>query len=169
MLNVLKKLVNSDEILKVQNCQYSEYILLEDTIPANSQKLTSVNISSLGHFLCVNMTGHYTCLQLDRQQAIVDTGICFLRGKLLDGSNNRPLFNDYIPLDLFLSPGRIKSAASTTLATDPASSALFYPTRFEYAFPINSQVLFDVKNDSDVENKFSILFQGVRFPLKHKI
>jgi hypothetical protein len=167
MLNLLKKLVNPEEILKVQNCQYQEYILLEDTIPANSQKLCSVNVSSLGHFLCISMTGHFTTLFNDGQQ-VTDAGISYLRGKLLDGSNNRPLFNDYIPLDLFLSPGRKKSPLSATVATDAAPGTLFYPTRLEYTFAINSQILFDVKNDSNVDNKFSVLFQGVRFPIRHQ-
>lgn len=163
MLNILKQLIDSNQVLKVQNCQYQEFILLEDIVPAGSQKLGSVNVSSLGHFYAHYIVGHYTTLA--GAQAIVDTQCSYLRGKLIDGSNSRPLFNDYIPLDLLLTPGRIKSNASTTLATDPPSSTLFYPVRFEYIFPVNSQIQFDVKNDSDADNSYSIAFFGFRFPI----
>ena len=166
MLNILNKLINSDQIMAIQNCQYQEFLLLEDTVPAGSQKLSSVNVSSLGDFYCQYIVGHYTTLQ--NAQAITDYTTNFLRGKLLDGSNNRPLFNDFIPLDLFLSPGRIRSQQSTTPPTDAPSSTLFYPVRFEYVFAINSQIQFDCKNDSDVDNSYSICFYGFRFPFAQK-
>lgn len=167
MLNILSQLLDSEKTLKVQNCQYQEFILLEDIVPAGSQKLGSVNVSSLGHFYAHYIVGHYTTLDKNGQQAIVDTQISYLRGKLVDGSNSRPLFNDYIPLDLILTPGRIKSNQSTGMFTDPPSGSLFYPVRFEYIFPVNSQIQFDVKNDSGADNSYSIAFFGFRFPISH--
>lgn len=170
MLNILNKLLNSQEALKVQNCQYQEFLLLEDTVPAGSQKLGSVNVSSLGHFCCQYIVGHYTTLDLYGEPlVVVDLGISYLRGKLIDGSASRPLFNDYIPLDLILTPGRTKSRASQSIMQDPPSSNLFYPIRFEYIFPVNSQIQFDVKNDSLADNSYSICFYGYRFPMSHQI
>jgi hypothetical protein len=80
-----------------------------------------------------------------------------LRGKLIDGGAQRALFSDYIPLHLILTPGRRKS-----LAAGAAGNALFYPLPLEYMFTANSEIVFDVKNDSDVANNFSIAFHGVR-------
>ncbi len=164
MLNIFAKEINPDKILKLQNLQYQEKLMLQDTVPAASQRMGTVNISSLGHFYCLYITCTYTTLVID-QAAIVDNGIMYLRGKLIDGSNQRPLFNDYIPLDLYSTPGRVRSLVSTSIATDPISNNLFYPQPFQYMFTVNSEIMFDVKNDSDTTNKYTMVFHGLRFPV----
>lgn len=168
MFNLFADEIDPSRILRLQNLQYSEKLLLTDTVPAGGQQMGQVNISSLGDFFCLYMTGHFTTLA-SPAAAIVDTGVNYLRGKMIDASNQRPLFNDYVPLDLFLSPGRVKSALSTTVLTDPASNQLFYPQPFQYQFTVNSQILFDVKNDSDEANTYEIVFHGVRFPANQRL
>jgi hypothetical protein len=163
MVNIFAKIINPQAILKMQNLQYQEKLLLEDTVPASSSKLGKISISSLGHFYCQFLTGHFETLSLD-EAAIKDDGVSHLRAKFSDGSNQRQLFNDYVPLDLFLTPGRVKSSDSTTLLTDPVSNNLFYPQIFQYLFAVNSDILVDVKNDSDVELDYAIVFHGIRVP-----
>lgn len=164
MNNLFSKILQPEKIAQMQNIQYSEKLLLTDNVPANTSKLGKVSISSLGAFMCLFITGHFETLQLVAL-AITDTGVSFLRGKLIDGSNQRQLFNDFIPLDLFLSPGRVKSSNSVNVATDPVSNNLFYPLQFQYLFAENSEILFDVKNDSDTVLKYELVFHGIRLPV----
>jgi len=168
-MNMFANVINPDKILKLQNLQYSEKLLLSDTVPAGGQQLASVDISSLGNFYCQYMTGHFETLRVSTDPLpAIDDGISHLRGKLSDGSNQRQLFNDYVPLDLFLSPGRIVSPNDGNLMdltkTAPGN-ALFYPQPFVYMFPVNSKILFDVKNDSTYKLKYEILFHGIRLPI----
>jgi hypothetical protein len=168
MLNIFSKILDPEKILDVQNLQYTEKLLLEDEVPASSMEMAKVNISSLGHFYSLFLTGKFTTLKevTDEVPIVVDTAICYLRGKLIDGSNTKPLFNDYIPLDLFLSPGRTKSDLSAAFLTDPVSNSLFYPQPFQYMFTVNSEIQFECKNDSNYKNKYWIVFHGVRFPAR---
>lgn len=171
MINQFAKILDPKKILAIQNIQYSEKLLLEDTVPAGSSELGKVAISSLGHFYCQYMTGHFNTLSVQSAET-VDDGLDHLRAKLSDGSNQRQLFNDYIPLDLFLSPGRRKDSTAINFVIDDAaallaapSNNLFYPQPFQYLFTVNSEILFDVKNDSDVDCSYSVVFHGIRLPV----
>lgn len=161
-MNVFKEKINVSQLLDIQRGQYQEKLLLEGTIGADTSLLTRVNISSLGSFICLFMTGSFTTLTEDGGN-IVDNGVVSLSAKMSDGSNQRSLFNDHVPLDLFLSPGRSKSALSTTvLTTDDQSNSLFYPQPFQYIFRRTSEILFDVKNTANTPNSFQIAFNGIR-------
>jgi len=163
MVNLFSRVIIPEHILEMQNLQYSEKLLLEDSVPPGTEQLGQVNVSSLGHFYCWYITGAYTTLYLDGE-LIKDNGVNYLRGQLVDGSTNRQLFNDYIPFDLIFTPGRRKSALSTTVLTDPGGNNLFYPQVFQYMFSVNSQINFKVKNDSNTTNYYSVAFHGVRLP-----
>lgn len=167
MLNIFAKKIDPDKILGLQNFQYQEKLVLSDEVPANSQKMNSVNVSSLGDFYCLYMTGHFSTLKLTAESP-TDNGVVYLRGKLIDGSNQRALYNDYIPFDLWLSPGRKMDIHSTSLATDHIGETLFYPQPFQYMFTVNSEIMLDVKNDSDAINYYDIVFHGVRFPVSRR-
>jgi hypothetical protein len=152
----------------IKRSQYPEKLLLSGTIPAGKQLRNITNISHLGDFLCIYITGSYTTLVLDEGD-IIDNGVCSLRGQLYDGTGNRQLFNDFIPFDLILSPGRIKDGAAlnvfedygTVVRADP-SQQVFYPMEFQHLFDVNSTIFIDVKNDSDADNSFNICFHGIR-------
>lgn len=166
MIQLLKNRIQSGKLFDVQNKQYTEKLLLEDTVPAGQSKLGSIQITNLGDFYCQFLTGHFETLDLDG--TIKDDGVSHLRGQLVDGSNQRRLFNDYIPLDLFLTPGRVKSALSVNVLTDPASNALFFPQYFEYLFSVNGSIQFDVKNDSDTPITYAVVFHGYRLLAQKK-
>jgi len=161
VINTFTKDLSAAELFERQSRQYSEVLVLSDTVPANTTKLGKLNISSLGHFLCQFITGSFTSLNIPAA-AIVDTGVSYLSGQLSDSAGNRKLFNDRIPLDLLLSPGHRRDATSTTVLTDPASNNLFYPIEFEYLFASNADILFDVENESNTPNYYEIAFHGIR-------
>ena len=171
-MNLFSNIIDPDRIMSMQNKQYSEKLLMTDTVPAGGQKLNKLDISSLGHFYCQFLTGHFETLKgippNGGPLGIVDDGVSHLRGKLSDGSNQRQLFNDYVPLDLFCTPGRVVSSDDANLGdltkTAPSNN-LFYPQPFVYLFPVNSEILFDVKNDSNVEITYEICYHGIRLPL----
>lgn len=169
MIRVFSEKINAAALLSGQNRQYSEKLVMSDTVPAASSKLAKVAVSNLGHFLCLQLTGSYTAVYTSGGSN-VDDGVCHLKGQLIDATGNRRLFNDYIPLDLLLSPGRVRTnaAANAIIAvagvadTAPAGNALFYPLEFEYLFSANSEILLDVKNDSNYAVDFAICFHGIR-------
>lgn len=150
--------IDGDAVLDVQKFQYTERLFLSQIVPAGEHAMGKVAVSNLGHFALAWMTGHFTTVW--GAQAPADTGVVPIRAKLVDGTNQRTLFNDYIPLDLFLSPGRVRSAAAL-LNAEPSNN-LFVPTEFYYVFPANSEIQLDLINDSDVDNKVEICFHGIR-------
>lgn len=173
---------NAQQLRQNQLTQYADKILIEDTVPANTEKLGKASISSLGHFLSLFITGHFTCSASITDSAsvvsIIDDGISHLRGQLVDGTGNRKLFSDYIPLDMFLSPGRIKSSTNVNnyavvndsvisptkqiAAIADKSDSLFLPMEFKYIFAINTDILFYVKNDSNTPVSYAMTFHGFR-------
>lgn len=168
-MRTLNKKLNAEEIFNLQKYQYSEKIVLEDSVPAASSKMCKVGISNIGHFLCQTITGKYISLKVGGAGAGIDTGISYLKGLLYDGAGQRKLFNDFIPFDLWLSPGRVRNSTATNtfqpdgaIVTASPSNNLFYPIDFEYIFQANSDILLDVKNSSDKAIDFSIVFHGVR-------
>jgi|WetSurMetagenome_2_1015567.scaffolds.fasta_scaffold20458_9 hypothetical protein len=150
------------KVFEIQNAQYRDTILLADVVPAASSKVGRVSISNLGHFFSMYITGSFETLKLNAVPAIVDDGVSYLSGQLIDGAGQRKLFSDRIPFDLFLSPGRRKSVLSTTLATDPVGGVLYQPMELEYLWAANSDILLDVQNTSSTPLHYEILFHGVR-------
>lgn len=153
--------IDPNEAFSMQNSQYMERLFMQVTIPAGQTNIGQVAVSNLGHFFCKFITGTFTTLARSAG-AIVDTGVSYLSGQLIDGAGQRKLFNDRIPLDLILTPGRRKSATSTTVLTDPVSNSLFYPIELEYLFTANSTIILDVVNNSDEANSLEICFHGIR-------
>lgn len=160
-MNPLVKKINAEDMFNLQSRQYSERLLIQDTVAAGTTKLGKVSISNLGHFFCTHITGSFSSLA-SPAAAIVDTGIDYLAGQLIDGAGQRKLFNDRIPFSLWLSPGRRRDSSSTTVLTDPESNNLFYPIEFQYLFNANSDILLDVENESDEDNTYEICFHGIR-------
>jgi hypothetical protein len=180
---IFKAVENAAEMFKLQNQQYSDKLIIADTVPASSEKLSKTGVSNMGHFHCLQLTGHYETLSqvtVCSTPHIEDDGVNHLRGQLIDGAGQRKLFSDYIPLDLFLSPGRIKTGIATIAGGAPTAVSnfllddsgyanaaapadnLFYPFEFEYLFTANSDIILNVKNDSDVDIFYEIVFHGIR-------
>lgn len=177
MIQVLSSMLSAGKRFQVQNKQYSEKIIVSGTATAGQATLLRTNISNIGHFCCFRITGRFETLSKyntttgapSSSGTICDDGICHLRGLLKDSTGTRIMFNDYVPLDLILSPGRCRSAsaanvmvAATNIAAAPAAPNLFYPDEFEYLFKANSEIQIDVKNDGYADCAVDILFHGVR-------
>lgn len=163
-----QRVLSSDTYSTIKRQQYPEKVLLSDTVPAGEQRRQKVDISHIGDFVCFYITGSYTTLYSTGEYN-VDNGVCSLRGQLIDGTGMRKLFNDFIPLDLWLSPGRIKTNVAANvlsdegaiLRADPAQQ-LFYPFEFQHLFDVNSTIVMDCKNDSTSANTYSLCFHGIR-------
>jgi len=169
-VRVFNNILNASNLLKLQNSQYSEKILLEDTVPAGQSKLGKTAISNLGHFLCLHITGMFSTLRDTGEEGVIDDpGVNYLRGQLTDGNGQKKLFNDYIPFPLWMSPGRVKSASATDPTAGDPSNNLFYPQEFEYLFAANSDILLDVKNDGNYDQTYSICFHGIRILAKASV
>lgn len=152
------KIINPDEVFNIQNHQYSEKLLMTGTVPANGTFPAKVSVSNLGHFFCMFITGTFTSLYDDT--GVTDTGVSYLTGQMFDGAGMKKLFNERIPLDLFLSPGRRRDQAAWSGA--PVSNNLFYPLEFEYLFGANTSIILDCENQSNYDNEIEICFHGIR-------
>jgi len=161
-MNPLIKRLDVRTIFDLQKKQYSEKILLTDTVPAGTSRMGKVSITNLGDFLCTRITGSFTTLKDVGAGVINDDGVCHLRGKMVDQSTNRPLTSDYVPFDLLLTPGRVKSSLSATVLTDAEANGIFWPDDFVYLFSKNSDVSIDVKNDGNTAQIYNVVFHGVR-------
>ena len=179
MIQVLSQKISAQSRFQMQAEQYSEKIPLSGSVAAGSTTLLRTNVSNLGHFQVFRITGRFETLGSYNVTtgvsgtgagcAVVDDGICHLRATLQDGAGQRIMFSDYTPLDLFVSPGRMRSVnatnnlvAQTNVPAASIAPALFYPDEFEYLFTANSDILLSVKNDSNVALSLDLLFHGVR-------
>ncbi len=161
MLNPYHDALDIKHILDLQNVQYQNALYLEEEVPATSQRDAAVQISSLGHFMLLSMTGAFSTMYLD-DQTPADDGRCQVFIQLLDGSNQRPLFEDFVWAGLFLSPGRFKALPG---AVGAQSDQLYLEYPFIYTFPNNGQITVKIRNESDKHNIVRIMFKGIRiFP-----
>ncbi len=158
MLYPYHQAIDIRAILAIQNHQYQETLYLEQSIEQATQIDAAIQVTSLGHFMLLSMTGSYTTLVDDGQGGVTDDGINQIFIQLLDGSNQRPLFNDFVAANLFLSPGRAQGVAGVGNASDQLY--LEYP--FIYTFPMNGQILCRIRNTADTTNKVKIMFKGIR-------
>ena len=121
-------------------------------VPANSSTTVQVNITAEAAFHCQCFTGSFTTLGAGG----ADDGVNHLSCKLSDSGRSITLFSDFIPLSLFLSPGRRRTSA---VAGD-AGNQLFFPVEFDYTFAPVSTIVLDLKNDSATDNTFEWAFLG---------
>lgn len=154
MIDVLLDRIDHNEMLNVQAKQNQEALFMADTVPANSQKMQKVSVSNPGAFAVLRIQLRFTTLAAGP----VDTGVDYLSGKLIDGSNMKPLFNDYVPFGLWAVPGRRKILP----AGGAASNMIAYEFEWRYLFQINADILLDVKNTSDYLNCWEMLLIGIR-------
>jgi len=161
-MNPLAQRLNAGELLNLQRSQYNERLFIHDVVPAGLSQRGSVTVSNLGSFYCCFITGTFSTIASPGGGAVVDTGVNYLSGQLIDGNGNKRLFDQRIPLDLLFSPGRRKDVTSTTVIADPPGNALFYPLPFEYLFPESTLIEFDVNNTSDEPNSYELCLHGFR-------
>lgn len=178
-MKFLRDKIDISNILNLQAQQFIQPQYVEDIVPAGQMKSTQLNLSSAGAFLCLGFTGSFTTLRIKGAGPVLeDTGVCTLRMKFKGGAGTRDLFNDYVPLDLILSPGRVRvdrtdagliTGGATLAAADlgPAPNQLFYPYKFEYLFKESDIVTFQVQNDIPTAangwaNRWRLCFYGFR-------
>lgn len=161
-MSVLEKLENIGKLFATQKRKYRETLFVADTIPGQSSKLAKVNTSNVGDFLIMYITGNFTTLYNDGTN-VVDNGICMLSAKLQDGNSQTLLFNDYIDMSLWLSPGRTKSIFDTGVYSREIGGSFLSPMEFEYLLARNSDILIDCKNAANTTNVYKIAFHGFRY------
>lgn len=160
MINPYHDRIDIAKVLDLQQKQYQNSLYLEQSVEANSQIDAAINVTSLGHFMLMAITGSYTTLTTDN----ADDGQNHLYIQLLDGGNQLPLFDDFISANLILSPGR-----ETTAAADPDDQPLRLEWPFVYTFQMNDQIIVRIKNDAPVANTLKMQFKGIRvYPSNRK-
>jgi len=149
---------NIEELLERNHKQYDFKYFGSGTVPgtgAGGSITIPVAISADAHFRCMSFTGSFTTLGAGG----ADDGVNHLSCRLEDTGRSLRLFDDFIPLSLFMSPGRSRAAG---IAGD-ASNQLFFPIDFDYTFLANSTIELNLQNDSVTANTFQWCFHGTKY------
>jgi hypothetical protein len=150
------------QVAAVQKKQWFAQYYVNGEVEPQSEKTVPLNIEGAGDFLIEEITGSFETLTLSGAD-IVDNGICSLSMKIEDNGANKRLMNDFIPLNLMLSPGRVRSDSVTIADTSPYPDPIFVPLSMPYLMYQKSSMSITVKNTSTATQKFAILFWGVQF------
>lgn len=183
-MNIATQKYNITSLAEAKKGQHREGILLTADIAAGQTLTTKVEIGTAGTILSLRIAGLFTTLDaitVGGARKVVDDGICHLRGQLIDTDQNLSLYNDFVPLSLLLSPGRVKinkeptSGAAVenyltayivggvTQADAAAPSGFLYEMQeFTHPYNPNSYIRMDVKNDAQAVNRFAIYFDSLR-------
>lgn len=169
MFNQLSHQINIGKLKDLQVLQHVNVLKAEVSVPAvaaGGSAAVTVNVSNEGDFICQDITGSFSTLAISAAPpAGLDDGVNYLSVKIRDTGNGTDLFDDFVPLNLFLSPGRIRTAgiiiAPAGLAVEP-SNQIFFPKRFSYVFEANTNILIEARNTSTFANTFTMAFWGIR-------
>lgn len=181
-MNVLTTVLNTLKLREAKKGQHREAILLQGTVEPGQTNTYKVEIGTAGTIVTCRMSGYFSTLDIVGGK-LIDDGVCHLRGQLIDTDGNLSLYNDFVPLALTLSPGRIKvkemivggvlttvdnylKASAGVADAASASGYLYEMQEFTHPFTVNSYIRMDVKNDSAAPNKFAIYFDCIRVTRK---
>jgi hypothetical protein len=194
-MNVLLTKLDNQSLRMAKTGQHREGIILQGTVPAGQNLPYKVEVGTAGTIVTMRMSGSYTTLDATSAPGnppvpvIVDDGICHLRAQLMDTDKNLALYNDFVPLNVLLSPGRAKvgsifypgSVNYLAGLPDPVQNYLtagggadaaakgankYDAQEFTHPFTINSYILMNVKNDARCPNSFAIYFDVIRVTRK---
>ena len=177
-MQLFRDSLDVEKILRLRSSQYVQPLYVEDIVAAGLEKSTPLPLSTIGAFLVLSFTGFFTCLRIKAALTLEDLAICPLRMKIQAGASGLEMFGDYVPMQLLLSPGRVRvNPADPALITGgyalanadqgPAPGQLFYPLTYQYPFQANDTITVSVKNDFDAaaggwSNRWGICFFGIR-------
>lgn len=153
----LKANWNMDVVRKLglRQLEWLFAIPFQVTVPANGGTDDQVDIKPDAHFQCEFITGDFTTIEAG-DPAATDDGTNHISIRISDGSNDLKLMEDFVPANLFLSPGRVLAPG---VAGNP-SSQLFYPFPFQHIFPANGAIVIEAQNNAGEDNTLNLLFWG---------
>jgi len=138
--------------LGLRQLEWLFVIPLQLTIPATGGADISIDIKRDAHFECFFITGDFTT----RNVAGADDGVNHVAIRISDGSNDLKLMENFVPANLFLSPGRTLFPG---VAGNPTNQ-LFYPFPFYHIFPANGSIIVESTNNAATSNILNLLFWG---------
>lgn len=150
--------ININQMLEDHKKKYQFFYYVSGIVPAGDQQTFNVAISADAHFECTNFTGDVTSLDAGG----ADGGQVQTSCQLFDNGRNLSLFDNFIPLSLFLSPGRTRTSG---IAGDPSNS-LFFPVEFNYIFLASSTIRLVMTNAAATDNCFRWCFHGFKHRVK---
>jgi hypothetical protein len=176
---LFEKRLDIDKILNLRRSQYVQNLYIEGIVEPGGTLPVPLPLSKIGSFAVLCFTGFYTSLRIKTLGSdLEDLGICPLRMKIKAGASSMEMFGDYVPMNLLITPGRVRVDPSDVglitggYALDaadigPVPQQLFYPYSYQFPFEANDTITVTVKNDFDSAsngwyNRFGISFLGIR-------
>jgi hypothetical protein len=145
------------ELARASTSVYPKHYGINGVVPAegNAAPLPKAKISNNIIFWCWGFTGKYTSISDG-----VDIGTCPISIKIRDSGKDVNLVNQYIPLDLMVSPGRVRTAG---IAGDP-SHQLFSPGFLNHIFLPDSDIEVEMASNALVDdNDVKLNFFGFNY------
>lgn len=154
-LNMLKGISLAD--LKDQDDRlWPSTLRVPGEVPAGESLPVVLDVSTLGVFLVLSMSGRFTTL--DDNEGAFDSGVCNLSMTVKNGSG-RVYIPDPIKLDLLLTPGRVKDS-NTYQAAEPSGFLQFPGRPFVTLWQGKDQITHNVFNQAGYANSFEIAYHG---------
>lgn len=136
---------------------YPKHYAVNGIVPAGGQTnpAPKAHINNNVVFWCVGFTGRFTTLS-----GGADVGVCQVDIKIKDTGKDVDIIRDFIPLDILIAPGRVRSPG---VAGDP-SHQVFYPGFINHIFLPESDIQVEMSSSAtDDENTVNLDFFGYNF------
>lgn len=166
----MQKVLDFPKLAEIQTRQTYNAVYIEGIVPAvadGGSAIATINISNRGPLRTERVTGEFSRLVSDggNPAAAVDDGANHLKCKITSQSSGNNLFEEFIPLSSFLTPGGQRTPGVLLDAdggTPDPSQQLFFPMPLGYTWQPNDVITLEFTNDSDWPNTFKIAFFGIR-------
>lgn len=134
--------------------------VLDAEIPAlTNDFVLSKTLDGKNFFTCQELGGSFETLK-NIGGVIVDNGVNYISIKLTDAGTDYQFTDNFLPADLLLSPGRVKSdKATNNLTTANPTSPLYKMIPFIHKFTDKLEVR--ASNSSNTSIKLRVIFVGL--------
>jgi hypothetical protein len=126
---------------------------VEGTAAASATTPVSYTIPPKGNFLCLSVTGRFTTIE----SGAADDETCKLSIKLRSGSG-RVYIPDFMDLDLWLTPGRVKGSVA---AGDNGNQLQFPGFPWVTIYRGGDTLTHEIQNESAAANSWAIAYHGI--------
>lgn len=132
------------------------------TVPAGASDVAVSKIipADVAYFRCKSVKGTFTTL-VDNAGVVNDSGVNTIGMKIVDTGRDRQYMDNYVPCDILLQPGRVKTAAAANVLTADPVNPVFLALPFDVDLSKSFEVRF--RNSGNYAQTVTVTFEGTEF------